>query len=131
MRTSSRSLRALTGAGIGVVALFALLAVTGPNPETEMSYTIHRMGGPCLQLEKWGLFGWDVIGHTSRLTQVTEGDWQRPGVESDCQDIDDRLILVRLPPDATPGSYRICGLADDLPCMTVRAVPFEGTGPGP
>lgn len=131
MSPVSRRSRVAIGGGIGVIAIVLVLAATGPRPDLEMNSTIRRMGGPCLQLEQWGLFGWSVIGTTGTMTQATNGDWQAPDAATSCQDVEDGLVLVRLPPDATPDSYRICGTADDEGCLVVRAVPFEGDGPGP
>lgn len=131
MRTPAKRLRALIGGGIGVIALVALLSATAPRAEVEMNATIRRMGGPCLQLEQWGLFGWVLVGQTAAMTQATNGDWQPPGDDLECMDVEDRLVLVRLPLDARPDTYRICGLADDRACVTVEAVPFETSGPGP
>lgn len=119
------------GSGIGVLALVALLASTGPSPETEFTGNIRRLGGPCLTLEQWGLFGWQTIGQTSVLTEATGGNWQAPSDSLGCTDLEDSLILVRMPRDAKPDSYRICGVADDRACMTLRLVPFRSDGPGP
>jgi hypothetical protein len=119
------------GLGIGLLASLALLVSTGPNPETEFTGNIRRLGGPCLSLEQWGIFGWQTVGQTSVLTQATRGNWQTPSESLGCSDLEDRLILVRMPPDAKPDRYRICGLADDRKCLTLRLVPFESDGPGP
>jgi hypothetical protein len=108
-----------------------LLSLTGPNPQIEFTGNIRRMGGPCLRLEQWGLFGWSLIGQTTTLTEVVAGDWQEPSDGPECNDLDDSLIMVRMPIGAAPDSYRICGRADDRGCLTVELVPFESDGPGP
>lgn len=131
MATPVLKTRLLIGAGVGLLALLVLLSSTGPNPETELTGNFRRMGGPCLELEQWGLFGWSAIGQTSTLTQATSGDWQEPSADLGCSDVDDSLILVRMPLNAAPDSYRICGLADDRACITFSLVEFESTGPGP
>lgn len=121
----------LAGIVVGLVALITVLATTGPNPDIEFTGNIRRQGGPCLRLEQWGLFGWVTIGQTQSMTQTTNGDWREPTDESQCQDVDDSLIMVRMPLNAAPDSYRICGLADDRACITARLVPFQSTTPGP
>jgi hypothetical protein len=83
--------------GVGLLALVVLLYSTGPNPETEFSGSIRRMGGPCLTLDQWGLFGWTTIGQTASMTQATTGKWQLPSDDLGCDDVDDSLILVRMP----------------------------------
>jgi hypothetical protein len=117
--------------GVGLLALVVLLYSTGPNPETEFSGSIRRMGGPCLTLDQWGLFGWTTIGQTASMTQATTGKWQLPSDDLGCDDVDDSLILVRMPIGSRPDAYRICGIADDTACLTLQLVPFESTGPGP
>jgi hypothetical protein len=121
----------LVGATAAIVALVAVLASTGPKTEAEISGNVRRFGGPCLQLEQWGLFGWDVIGQTVTVTQVTSGRWQIPVDNPACSDVEESLLLVRMPLDAEPDTYRICGLADDRGCLTVDVVPFESSGLGP
>jgi hypothetical protein len=123
--------RVLLGTGVGLFALLVLLASTGPNPEAEFTGSIRRMGGPCLRLEQWGLFGWSTIGQTESLTQAITGEWQTPSEDLECQDIGDSLILVRMPLNAPPDSYQICGLADDRACLTFDLVPFRSDTPGP
>lgn len=123
--------RVLIGVGVGLLALLVLLSSTGPNPETEFSGSIRRMGGPCLILEQWGLFGWATVGQTATMTQATTGKWQTPSDDLGCEDVDDSLILVRMPIGSNPAVYRICGAADDRACLTLQLVPFESDGPGP
>lgn len=123
--------RFLIGAGVGLLALLILLSSTGPNPDTEFTGRVRRLGGPCLTLEQWGLFGWATIGQTTTLTQATTGKWQNLSDGLECNDVDDSLILVRMPIGAKPGVYRICGVADDEACTTLHLVPFESDGPGP
>lgn len=121
----------MVGAAIAIGALLIVAAMTGPNPDEERTSNFRRLGGPCLQLEQWGLFGWTVIGQTHSLTQTTNGNWQPPSDDPPCQDIDDSLILVRMPLDASLDAYRLCGSADDRACLTFTLVEFEGAGPGP
>ncbi len=121
----------ILGVAIAITALFIVAAMTGPNPDEERTANFRRLGGPCLQLEQWGLFGWTVIGQTHSLTQTTNGNWQPPTDVPPCQDLDESLILVRMPLDASPDAYRLCGIADDRACLTFNLVEFESTGPGP
>lgn len=118
-------------AAIAVVALLIVAAMTGPNPDEDRTANFRRLGGPCLQLEQWSLFGWAVIGQTHSLTQATNGNWQPATEDPPCQDLDDSLILVRMPLEASPDAYRLCGVADDRACLTFNLVEFESTGPGP
>ena len=88
------------------------------------------MGGPCLELERWDLFGWNVVGQTHTIDDTRTGTWHRAVADPPCMELTDRQILVRLPPDAPEDVYRLCGLADDRACLEFTKVPFEGT-PGP
>ncbi len=123
--------RIVIGSLFGVVALLALLAFTGPTTDREISGVVQRLGGPCLTLERWGLFGWAPIGRTTDLPQATRGVWRDFENQAACEDIVDSVILLRMPIGVEPGVYRICGTADDLACLIVRVVPFESDGPGP
>ena len=115
---------------MAIAALVLLLASTGPRPADEYSGVVRRLGGPCLELERWDLFGWNVVGQTYTVDDTRTGSWHRPMSDPPCMDLDDREILVRLPLDAPDDVYRLCGLADDRACIEFRKVPFEGT-PGP
>ncbi len=121
----------MVGAAIAIGALLTVVVMTGPNPDEERTANFRRLGGPCLQLEQWSLFGWTVIGQTHSLTQTTNGTWQTPSDDPPCQDLDDSLILVRMPLDASPDAYRLCGIADDRACLTFNLIEFVSTGPGP
>ncbi|MEX1038598.1 MAG: hypothetical protein WDZ96_07075 [Acidimicrobiia bacterium] len=123
--------KVMAGVAIAVAALLTVTITTGPDPDEERTANFRRLGGPCLQLERWGLFGWIVIGQTHTLTQTTNGNWQEPQDNPPCQDVDDSLILVRMPLDASPDVYRLCGYEDDRACITFHLVEFESTGPGP
>jgi hypothetical protein len=122
--------RVLIGVGVGVVALLLLMASTGPNPDQRLTSNFRRVGGPCLELEQWGMFGWTVVGQTHSLSQVTSGQWQVPMEGPPCTDIQDTQILVRMPATAPFDDYRICGIADDQGCITFQLVPFFGDGGG-
>ena len=123
--------RIVIGSLFGIVAFVALLSSTGPTTDREISGVVQRMGGPCLTLERWGLFGWVSIGRTNDLPQATRGLWADFDEEAECEDIADSVILLRMPIGVEPGVYRICATADDFPCLIVRVVPFEPDGPGP
>ena len=107
-----------------------LLATTGPNPDTVVSGTIRRFGGVCLELEKWRLFGWGVVGHTYTVADTQNGIWREPIDNPPCADVREQFYLVRPPFDAPDGTYRICGLVDEQPCVEFSRVPFVGS-PGP
>ena len=112
------------------VALIVLLATTGPQPELEASGPVRRDGGICLQLERWSLFGWRAIGQTHDVEDVTMGFWHEPIDSPPCDsEVPEQIYLVRPPPDAPPGSYRICGIFDDEPCLEFVRVEFV-PGPG-
>lgn len=131
MNLRSRRTRLTTGVGAGILALLIVLASTGPQGDVEISGNIQRLGGPCLQLEQWGLFGWVVIGQTTTVTQLTSGNWQTPVEDPTCPEVTENSFLVRLPIDARPDTYRLCGLADERACITLDLVPFVASGPGP
>ncbi len=131
MGPERRRARLLAGLAAGALALLILLSSTGPTGDTEVSGNVRRLGGPCLELEQWGLFGWVTIGQTTSVTQLTTGNWQEPIENPSCPEVPESLFLVRLPIGAIPDTYRICGLADDRACLTVELVPFESTGLGP
>lgn len=81
-------------------------------------------------MERWDLFGWNVVGQTYTVDDTRTGTWHPPVENPPCMELADRQILVRLPPDAPSDVYRLCGLADERACIEFRKVPFEGT-PGP
>lgn len=123
-------LRGLLVAGVAVGALLLLLYSTGPRPTDEYSGVVWRFGGPCLELERWDLFGWNVVGQTLSIDDTRTGTWHSPVADPSCSAVMDQEILVRLPLDAPEDVYRLCGLADDRACIEFRRVAFEGT-PGP
>lgn len=126
----NRALKRLLIAGGAIAALLLVLASTGPRPDAVYSGVVWRVGGPCLELERWDLFGWNVVGQTFSIADTSTGDWHRPVPDPPCVELSDREILIRLPTDAPDDVYRLCGLADDRSCVEFRRVPFEGT-PGP
>ena len=129
LATSPRPIRILAASGL-VAALIVVFVTTGPSPEIKASGTIRRFGGVCLELEKWQLFGWSVIGHTHTVANTQEGVWHPPTDSPPCAVVPEQIYLIRPPFDAPNGTYRICGLAEDHACVEFRRVPFEST-PGP
>lgn len=123
-------LKKALAAGVLVVALLVVLVSTGPRPETEISGTIRRIGGVCLQLDRWDLFGWSVVGQTHTVSDTQNGIWREAFESPPCATVPKQNYLVRMPFDAPNDTYRICGLADEQPCVEFRRVPFEGS-PGP
>ncbi len=126
-----RATRRLLAGAVAIAGLFLLLSLTGPNPDEEASGSVHRLGGACLTLQEWGLFGWTVVGETYTIADAQNGRWHIPTKPPPCQDVPVQTYLIRLPFDGPEGTYRICGLADDEPCVNVRRVPFDPGPPGP
>lgn len=114
-------------------ALIVVFAATGPRIEAEASGPIRRTGGACLQLERWGLFGWSVVGRAYGVADVRGGVWHPPGdTPAQCDEsLPRQTYMVRQPADAPLGKYRICGLDDDESCLEFRRVEFDPGPPGP
>jgi hypothetical protein len=114
---------------VAAAAVIPVMAFTGPRPETEISSPmITRSGGVCLQLEQWGLFGWVIRGQTYTESDLVEANWRTPpSSDPPCEQVPTAEQAVRLPEDAPSDVYRLCGLADDLGCvsfgLTARAAP--------
>ena len=113
-----------------VAAAIVVLAFTGPRPEPEASGSIRRFGGVCVELERWALLGWSVVGQAYTVADVANGIWYEPTDEPPCADVPTQTYLIRMPNDGQTGAYRLCGLADLEPCIEFTRVPFIGT-PGP
>jgi hypothetical protein len=126
---SPRLKKILAGLAL-VIALLVVLATTGPRPETEISGSIRRFGRVCLQLERWDLFGWSVIGQTHTVSDTQSGVWHEASDRPPCALVPEQTYLVRMPFEAPNDSYRICGLADEQACVEFRRVPFDRS-PGP
>ena len=129
MGPGSRLKRILAGSTLAI-ALLVVLATTGPRPETEISGTIRRLGGVCLELERWDLFGWRVIGQSHTVSDTQNGIWHEVSDSPPCADVPEQNYLIRMPFEAPNDAYRICALADEHPCLEFRRVPFQGS-PGP
>lgn len=122
-------LLAVVGFTSGLLVVFGL---TGPRIEAETSGPLRRTGGVCLQLERWGLFGWGVVGQTYAVIDVRKGRWHPPRDPPPCDpSIPEQAYMVRLPADTPNGKYRICGLGDDEPCLEFRKIEFVPGPPGP
>ncbi len=108
---------------LGVAGLAAgiavLLALTGPQVEEEVVSSVTRPGGVCLQLERWGLFGWRVVGQTHTVSEMQASAWTEPVDDPPCAVVEERSYLVRVF-DQPPGVYRLCGMADDNACVEFR-----------
>jgi hypothetical protein len=116
------------GIGLTAVVLIGVMALTGPRPETEMTGLIRRMGGACVQLEQWGLFGWVIVGQSYSVSDILDGDWHTPPSSNPpCEDVPEAAYLVRMPLEAAPDVYRLCGLADDWGCLEFTMIPLERT----
>lgn len=113
-------------------ALIVLFGATGPRIEAEASGPIRRTGGACLQLERWGLFGWSVVGQAYGVADIRSGVWHPPLDAPPCdRSVPRQSYMVRQPVDAPLGKYRICGLDDDGSCLEFRRVEFDPGPPGP
>lgn len=121
----------LIGIALAVAAVVAVMAFTGPNPETRVSTAVvTRDGGVCLQLEQWGMFGWVIRGQTYTASDVAGGNWHtRASTNPPCESVDPARQEVRLPDAAAPDVYRLCGLADELGCVQFRFTPAAAVGP--
>ena len=109
--------------GLLIVVTTIFLASTGPSPTTESTGSVTRLGGVCLQLERWGLFGWDIIGQSYSEADVEDGRWHLPPTTNPpCEIVEEQEFVVLLPEDAPLDSYRVCGLADDRGCLEVQLV---------
>ena len=110
---------------LAVVALLGgflfVLALTGPPVEMEVTSVVRRTGGVCLELERWSLLGWRVVGQTHTVDAMQGGVWQAPGADPQCAVVEERAYLVRVF-DQPTGIYRLCGLADDRACVQFRRV---------
>jgi hypothetical protein len=120
----------LAVAGLAV-AIVVVLAATGPRLEQEASGPIRRYGGACLQLERWGLLGWRALGQSYTVADIRDGTWHELQEPPPCAPVPDQTYMVRPPSDAPTGSYRICGLSDDEPCLEFRRIEFIPGPPGP
>jgi hypothetical protein len=114
---------------LAAVAVILVMAFTGPNPETEVASSVTRNGGVCLQLEQWGLFGWVIRGQIYTESDLAEANWHTPASSNPpCERAPVAEQEVRLPDDAAPDVYRLCGLADDLGCLQFGFTPGEAGG---
>ncbi len=113
-----------------VVGLLTLLSLTGPQPDLTVSGTVRRFGGVCLELERWGLTGWRLVGQSHTVSDIQNGVWHPRAESPPCAQVQHREYLIRPPFDAPNGVYRLCGLDDERPCVEFRRVPFQGTPEG-
>ena len=110
--------RVYIAVGVLMVALMILMASTGPEPEVEVEGSLTRVGGTCLQLEQWALFGWDIVGQTYSASDVEKANWYTPPSSNPpCDDAPEAEYLITLPADSDPDVYRVCGLADERGCI--------------
>ena len=114
-----------------LAGLLLVLSLTGPTAEREVSGSLRREGGVCLSLERWGLMGWSEIGQTHTISDVQNAVWNPPTEDPPCSPVPTQNYLVRLPFSGPDGTYRICPLADDNPCVIVERVPYDPGPPGP
>jgi hypothetical protein len=118
----------LIGIGVAVLVLAVIMSFTGPDPEFEATSEITRVGGVCLQMEQWGMFGWVIVGQTYSEQDIARAEWRTPPSSNPpCEDTPEVEQQISLPPDAQPDVYRICGLADELGCLTFTLAQPEET----
>lgn len=111
---------------LAAAAAILLMAFTGPSPETQVTSSVTRTGGVCLQLEQWGLFGWVIRGQVYTESDLADSDWHTPASSNPpCEHAPISEQEVRLPEGAAPDVYRLCGLADDLGCLQFGFTPAE------
>ena len=116
--------------GLAMVGITFVLASTGPSPEVKTTGSIERFGGVCLQLERWGMFGWDILGQTYSEADVERVRWNSPPTSNPpCEALPDAARLIFLHEGAAPDVYRICGLADELGCIEFELTEFAGPPP--
>lgn len=111
-------LLAVAGLAAGV-AVF--LGVTGPEIDEEAESSLRRVGGVCLELERWTLLGWSTVGQTHSVRDMQSSTWLPPVDDPPCAQVPERNYLVRVF-GQPPGVYRMCGLADDNVCVQFRRV---------
>lgn len=117
-----RDRKGLILAVAGFVAGFvAFLAITTPSVDQEVVSSVRRTGGVCLELERWTLVGWRVVGQTHSVRDMQSSSWQRPVPDPPCADVPERAYLVRVF-EQRPGIYQLCGLADENGCVQFRRV---------
>lgn len=107
---------AVAGFAAGFIAF---LAITGPTVDQEVTSSVRRSGGVCLELERWTLMGWSVVGQTHSVRDMQSSSWQPAVGDPPCAQVPERDYLVRVF-EQPPGVYRLCGLADDNGCVQFR-----------
>jgi hypothetical protein len=121
----------LIGIAAAAAVLIAVMSFTGPRPQAQITGEITRAGGVCLQLERWGLFGWVIVGQTYSELDVAGAEWRTPPSSNPpCEESPEPEHPIRLPSNAAPDVYRICGLADELGCLEFTLV-HPATAPEP
>lgn len=114
--------RGMVLAVAGLAAGFAMfLALTGPEVDEDVASSLRRAGGVCLELERWTLLGWSVVGQTHSVRDMQSSSWVPAVDDPPCADVPERNYLVRVFAQP-PGIYRLCGLADDNACVQFRRV---------
>ena len=116
------------GIAVAVLVLTVIMTFTGPDPQVEATGEITRVGGVCLQMEQWGMFGWVIVGQTYSEQDIARAEWRTPPSSNPpCENTPEVEQRINLPADAVPDVYRICGLADELECLTFTLAQPEAT----
>lgn len=128
--TDRRGLILAVGSLLAAAVVF--LAATGPNPATEASGPIRRAGGACLQLERWTITGWQVVGQSYSVGDIRDGIWHDAVDPPPCTPgISQQIYMIRPPFDAPVGIYRLRGLDDSNEDLEFRRIEFVPGPPGP
>lgn len=110
--------RVLAAAGLAA-GLALILAVTAPPVDEEIDAAVRRVGGVCLELQRWTLFGWSSVGQTHTVEHIRKSSWRPAVPDPPCAQVPEREYLVRVFTEP-PGIYQLCGLADDHGCVQFR-----------
>lgn len=117
---SDRGRRVLAVAGL-IAGLALLLTLTAPRVDDEVDAAVRRTGGVCLELERWTLLGWSIVGQTHTVEDIRRSRWGPALSDPPCAVVPERRYLIRVFAEP-PGIYRLCGLADDHGCLQFRRV---------
>lgn len=75
------------------------------------------------------MFGWVIVGQTYTESDLIDAIWHTPPSPiPSCQQAPEEEYVVRLPSDAVPDVYRLCGLVDELGCLEFRLTSAEAVG---
>lgn len=111
---------------VGSFILAAVIGVVfyqmGPGiwARTVDDRSVTWSGGTCLTLARWDGLGWNEIA-SAPYDDARAAQWGEPDAVTACAPTTVLNGSVRLPDDATGGTYRLCDRTDE--CRTVRYTP--------